>query len=92
MSENAMPEPLEECRCEELREHLFEFLDSEMNESDLGRLRRHLAECPTCREATDVETRIRTLLRRSCREVAPSTLRLRVITQIGVLRAGGTVR
>ncbi len=88
-----MPEPVDdECRCEEMREHLYEFLDSEMSGSDLARLRRHIEECPTCREATDVETHIRMLLRRSCREVAPSTLRLRVITQIGVLRAGGHLR
>ena len=33
---------------------------------------------------------LRLLLRRSCQEVAPSTLRLRVITQISVLRSGGT--
>ncbi|PYF99333.1 mycothiol system anti-sigma-R factor [Georgenia satyanarayanai] len=81
---------IEACRCEELLEHLFEFVDSEMDDHDRERLRRHLDECPTCREATDAEARVRLLLRRSCQEVAPSTLRLRVITQISVLRSGGS--
>jgi len=92
VTETNLPDPIEGCRCEEMLEHLFEYVDSEMNEGDRARLRRHVEECSTCREATDVETRVRLLLRRSCQEVAPSTLRLRVITQIGVLRGGGTVR
>ena len=92
MTDENVPDPIEGCNCEELLEHLFEFVDSEMTEHDRERLRRHVEDCPTCREATDAETKIRVLLRRSCQEVAPSALRLRVITQIGVLRAGGTVR
>jgi len=95
MTQENLPDPVETvegCKCEELLEHLFEFVDSEMSDADRDRLRRHVENCPTCREATDAETRIRLLLRRSCQEVAPSTLRLKVITQIGVLRAGGTVR
>lgn len=91
MTEHTDPlQDIETCRCEELLEHLFEFVDSEMDDHDRERLRRHLDECPTCREATDAETRVRLLLRRSCQEVAPSTLRLRVITQISVLRSGGS--
>ncbi len=91
MTDAHLPDPVEGCRCEELLEHLFEYVDSEMNDQDRERLHRHLTECPTCQEATDAETKIRLLLRRSCREVAPNTLRMRVITQIGVLRAGGTI-
>ncbi|HLT85419.1 MAG TPA: mycothiol system anti-sigma-R factor [Phototrophicaceae bacterium] len=94
MTDERLPDPLDTvdgCRCEELLEHLFEYVDSEMNEQDRLRLHRHLTECPTCQEATDAETRIRLLLRRSCQEVAPTTLRMRVITQISVLRTGGTL-
>ena len=86
------PDPLDGCNCEELLEHLYEFVDSEMTDHDRDRLRRHVVNCPTCREATDAETRIRVILRRSSQEVAPATHRLRVLTQISVLRAGGTAR
>jgi anti-sigma factor (TIGR02949 family) len=92
VTDENLADPIAGCNCEELLEHLFEFVDSEMTDGDRERLRRHVEECPTCREATDAETRIRVLLRRSCQEVAPTTLRLRVLTQISVLRSGGTVR
>ncbi|QDB78528.1 mycothiol system anti-sigma-R factor [Georgenia sp. 311] len=92
MTDTTHPDPIEGCRCEEMLEHLFEYVDSEMTVEDSARLHRHVEECATCQEATDAETRVRLLLRRSCQEVAPSTLRLRVITQIGVLRGGGTIR
>lgn len=91
MTEHPLSEALDGCRCEELLEHLYEYVDSEMSDSERDRLSRHLRECLTCQEVTDAETRIRVLLRRSCQEVAPSTLRLRVLSQITVLRAGGTV-
>lgn len=77
---------VEACRCEELLERLYEYLDSEIPETDCARLRAHVEECGTCLEATTVETNLRQILRRSCAEVAPEELRVRVITQIEVLR------
>ncbi|WP_345214865.1 mycothiol system anti-sigma-R factor [Georgenia halophila] len=74
------------CSCDELLEHLFEFLDAELDEGQEARLRRHAAECPTCTEATDAEQHIRELVRRSCLEVAPSSLKLRVRSQLSVLK------
>lgn len=75
------------CRCEDLLEQLYEFLDAEISDAECARLRDHVRECPTCREATDAETHLRVLLRRSCVEVAPSGLRLRVVAQISMLRS-----
>lgn len=77
------------CSCDELLEHLFEFLDAELDEDQQARFRRHAEECPTCTEATDAEQHIRALVRRSCAEVAPSSLRLRVQSQLTVLRVNG---
>jgi anti-sigma factor (TIGR02949 family) len=74
------------CTCEELLDNLMEFLDSELDEDQCARLRAHADSCPTCHEAADAEQHIRTLLRRSCSEVAPSTLRVRVASQLTVLR------
>lgn len=87
MTEATPTDNVDDCRCEELLEHLYEFLDAEISESEVARLRRHVEDCPTCQEVTDVETRVRVLLRRSCAEVAPETLRTRVVTQLSVLRA-----
>ncbi|MEE6273404.1 mycothiol system anti-sigma-R factor [Georgenia wangjunii] len=80
------------CRCEELLEHLYEFLDSEMSDTQRARLRDHVVSCPTCQEATDAEQHLRAIIRRSCAEVAPQNLRLRVVAQIEVLRGGGPAR
>ena len=77
------------CSCEELLDHLFEFLDSELDEDQYARFRAHAAECPTCTEAADAEEHIRALVRRSCAEVAPSSLRVRVQSQLTVLRVNG---
>lgn len=74
------------CSCEELMEHLFEFLDAELDDSDCHRFRRHAQECPTCNQAADAEQHIREIVRRSCAEVAPSTLKVRIRSQLTVLR------
>ncbi len=75
------------CRCDEALDRLEAFLDSEVEPFDADRLRAHLSECVSCFGEAEVEQRIRALLRRSCCEVAPETLRLRVRTEITVIRA-----
>ncbi|MFC4555996.1 mycothiol system anti-sigma-R factor [Georgenia faecalis] len=74
------------CGCEELLDRLDEFLDSEMSDSQCARLQEHAAQCPTCREATDAEQHLRAIIRRSCAEVAPAELRMRVAVQLTRLR------
>lgn len=74
------------CNCAEALEHLCEYLDSEMDETELDRLRNHIETCATCLEAMASEQSLRVVLRRSCAEVAPASLRLRVLSQITVLR------
>ncbi len=78
------------CDCREALERLFEFLDSEMPDSDCRRLKEHIAACQACHDAVDAEQHVRELLRRSCTESAPSALRVRVITQILVRRSRST--
>ncbi|HLS48678.1 MAG TPA: mycothiol system anti-sigma-R factor [Actinomycetaceae bacterium] len=74
--------------CDELLAQLYEFIDSEISDEACSRFRGHLADCATCREAVAAENRLREVLRRSCFEVAPTELRMRVVTQIGILRSG----
>ena len=78
-----------QCNCDELLDHLFEFLDAELDERERARLSDHVDGCPTCHEAADVEQHVRALIRRSCTEVAPDSLRLRVVSQLTVLRSTG---
>ncbi|WP_156251948.1 mycothiol system anti-sigma-R factor [Pseudactinotalea terrae] len=80
-------QPDERCQCEEALAKLEEYLDSEVGELDAGRLREHLASCTSCYSEAELEQRLRALLRRSCLETAPETLRIRVRTSITVLRA-----
>lgn len=76
----------ERCQCEEALDKLEEYLDSEVGALDAERLREHLAECGTCLGEAELERRYRALLQRSCCEVAPETLRIRVQTQITLIR------
>lgn len=77
---------LTECSCEEVRAHLYELLDQELSSQQMARLKKHAQTCPSCTKATQAETHLRILIRRSCCQEAPSTLRERVVTQISTRR------
>lgn len=76
----------EDCRCEEALEHLQEYLDAEMTDIELERLRAHITECTACLAEIGRERELRVILKRSCAEVAPDALRMRVRTQLTLLR------
>lgn len=87
MSGQPVSDEGERCQCEEALDKLEEYLDSEVGNVDAERLRVHLDECGTCLGEAELERRFRALLRRSCTEVAPETLRIRVRSEITVIRA-----
>lgn len=70
------------CTCEEVRDHLFELLDREMEDEEMGRLRAHAESCPECTEAAEAEKHMREIIRRSCSQPAPESLRVRVVTHL----------
>lgn len=74
------------CGCEEAIDRLFEYLDAEMSEPDCLRVAAHLAVCDGCLDAASAERHVRELLRRSCTQAAPETLRVRVVAQFSVRR------
>ncbi|MFT0847471.1 mycothiol system anti-sigma-R factor [Actinomycetaceae bacterium L2_0104] len=76
-----------DCSCEELSGHLFEFLDAQMPQEQAARLRRHMETCPHCNRLMEAETHVREMLKRSCCESAPSTLRIKITQQIAVYRS-----
>lgn len=76
----------DDCGCDDLVSRLFQLFDAELEASECSRLRHHLEACPHCSQLADAEEHVRNLIRRSCVEHAPDSLRARVITQITVLR------
>jgi anti-sigma factor (TIGR02949 family) len=87
MSSERDDAPAGRCRCDEALDRLEEYLDHETSELDTGRLQAHLSECASCLDEADYERRLRALLKRSCAETAPEALRLRVVSQLTVIRA-----
>jgi anti-sigma factor (TIGR02949 family) len=73
-------------RCQEALERLSEFLDSELDEVDGDRIRVHLADCEGCLSEYDVEDHIKKLVKRSCKELAPPELHLRIASRLILLR------
>ena len=78
------------CSCEEVYDHLFELLDSQMPLEQAARMRSHMETCPTCHRLVEAETHVREIVRRSCCDSAPSTLRVKITQQIAIFRATTT--
>lgn len=73
--------------CELVVHRMHEFLDNELDEATGDEIRAHLAACEPCLHRYDVEQAVRTLLRECCTsEVAPASLRTRIVTQLTVIR------
>lgn len=72
--------------CENVAEHIYEYLDSEMTEADAARMRAHVAECSPCLAEMSIDELIRGALKRSCAEQAPEELRIRIRAQFTSVR------
>ena len=72
--------------CSEALARLFEFLDAEIPEVDSDRIRQHLADCEPCLSEYDAGDHLKKLIRRSCSDVAPAELHLRIREQLSALR------
>ena len=57
---------------------MFFFLDNELDQADCAEIQHHLDECGPCLARYDLERTVKTLVARSCTEVAPEGLRQRV--------------
>lgn len=72
--------------CEQVIGHIESFLSSEQTAADADDLRDNVSEHSTVLAAMSVDDMIRLIMRRSCSERAPETLRVRITTQIKVWR------
>jgi mycothiol system anti-sigma-R factor len=77
-----------ETKCSEVLDRVYEYLDGEMDEHDVAKIRQHLEECRPCLSQYDIDLALKALLRRSCAcESAPEELRTRIMVRITEVRA-----
>jgi mycothiol system anti-sigma-R factor len=76
-----------ETDCAEVLEKMYTYIDGEAGEVDCAKIRQHLDECGPCLREYGLEEVVKALVRRSChRELAPQTLRTRVLAVITEVR------
>lgn len=68
-------------------ERLYEYLDGALSHDDIVEIKHHLEGCPECAEEYDLECVIRTVVKRSCKEAAPQTLKASIMDRISQLKA-----
>lgn len=76
------PSDVADAECAEFLDRIVYLLDNELDSADCALVRLHLDECNPCLERYDLQRTVKTLVARSCSEVAPADLRARVITSI----------
>ena len=64
--------------CEKALENLYLFIDQEIDTASCAEIQTHIDECTTCLTEYDLERVVKSLVSRSCSEVAPEGLRQRV--------------
>jgi mycothiol system anti-sigma-R factor len=78
--------PSADTDCSEVLGRVFFFLDNELDQADCAQIQHHLDECGPCLARYDLERTVKTLVARSCHEVAPDGLRQRVQLSIQQVR------
>jgi mycothiol system anti-sigma-R factor len=68
--------------CSAVIDRVFFFIDNELDQADCTQIQQHLDECGPCLAKYDLERTVKTLVSRSCTEVAPDALRDRVLLSI----------
>lgn len=63
-------------------DRIHAYLDGALTIEDLQQIADHIDACPDCTREHDLEQVIRTVVRRSCTETAPETLRASIMSRI----------
>ena len=69
--------------CEQVLEHLLEYLDRELTAETSAEIDRHLAECRGCFSRAEFERRLRSRVAETGTASAPESLRARIKALIG---------
>jgi anti-sigma factor (TIGR02949 family) len=75
-----------ETDCSDVLDRVYEYLDAEMTDYDVAKIRVHLEECAPCLQQYHLENALKALVRRSCRDAAPAGLRIRIMMRITEIR------
>lgn len=76
------PNPCEGPDCEKALENLYLFIDQEIDTASCAEIQSHIDECTDCLSEYDLERVVKSLVSRSCSEVAPEPLRDKVLFSI----------
>jgi len=68
--------------CVEYLERIVYFLDNELDDADCAEVRLHLDTCNPCLVKYDLQRTVKSVVARSCSEMAPADLAARVRIQI----------
>ena len=71
-----------DAECADYLERIVYFLDNELDDADCNAVRLHLDSCNPCLVKYDLQRTVKSVVARSCSEVAPSDLRDRVRLRI----------
>lgn len=68
--------------CSEALGRMFVFIDNELDSAGCAQIQQHLDECGPCLAKYNLERTVKAVVARSCTEVAPQSLRERVMVSI----------
>ncbi len=68
-------------------ENIYQYLDGALDSADLAEVRAHIEDCTTCQSEHDLELIIRDVVKRSCDEKAPSSLKDKIMHRIEALKS-----
>ncbi len=74
--------PAADAECADFLERIVYFLDNELDDADCTAVRLHLDSCNPCLVKYDLQRTVKSVVARSCSEVAPADLRERVRVRI----------
>jgi len=76
-----------ETPCSEVLDEVYQYLDRELDEHAVSKIRQHLKECGPCLAEYKLDIALKSLIRRACGgESAPVDLRSRIMVQITQVR------
>ncbi|MDO4252640.1 MAG: mycothiol system anti-sigma-R factor [Rothia sp. (in: high G+C Gram-positive bacteria)] len=74
-------------RCQADLDRIYDYLDGVLSQQELQELQEHLAQCQECAKEYDLECLIRSVVKRSCCEQAPSDLKNKILGRLEHLRS-----
>lgn len=73
--------------CPEARmERIYQYLDGALESHDFVEVKAHIQACTDCQSEHDLEVIIRDVVKRSCDEKAPHTLKTKIMLRIDYLK------